>query len=545
MNTKTLTFTAALIMAGCSSKFDENGRNPDGEDQNEAISDDDGANDEESDEDDESDDNAEDDEEEDIDDEEEEEEEEEPEPVDEDEDGYTAEEGDCDDEDDDIHPDADEVCDGVDNNCDNIVDNGMSWSVYYQDSDGDGYGDPAKELEYCDEPEGYVANDLDCDDTNADIHPYAEDTMGDEIDNDCDGNIDERFDTEELDAEGDVGSPSNVQVSSTGQIHVVFHDADSGAILYKNMNPTGRWSETIEIGRDGINGEYIDAIVDSSGDLHIGYTEANEYTRGLMYTTRSSAGTWTDPEVIDGFEPGEMDVGQYVSIDLDSWGLPSFGYYHADKGEPMVADMTLLGITMVISADNNYMADVLGEGAGYTGLYTAIGIDSENNDHIVYYDPYAMAGTSPEIQYSQFNLELDEIRFSETVDNQGEHISMAIRNDDVPCIAFQTTAERDLRYGCLVDGSWALEDIDRTGNVGAYTSLAFNDRGEAYIAYYDESSTSLKLAIENKDVGWNIMEVDNDGDVGRNASLAVGPDGRAHMTYYSASESTLRYAVGR
>jgi hypothetical protein len=534
MNTKTLTFAAALIVTGCSSKFDENGRNPNGTG-GDAAQEDSGAFDEMPNDDDNAEDNSE-----------EPEPEPEPEPVDGDDDGYTAEEGDCDDDDDTTHPDADEICDGIDNNCNDRIDEAMEWFVWFEDNDADGYGNPLIETEACYQPDGFVDNNLDCDDSEENIHPNAEDIIGDEIDNDCDERVDEHFDTESFEDEGNMGSPSSVQADQFGQVHLLFHDADTGALLYRLKTSSGRWNDTLEIGREGVNGEYVDSVVDEAGILHIGYTEANDYTRGLMYIQRSVTGIWSDAIVIDGFEPGQIDIGQYVSIDVDSWGLPSFGYFDADEGEPMVADMTMLGVTLIIPADNNYMADVFGAGAGYTGLYTSIAIDNANNDHLVYFDPYASAGTAPEVQYSQFNLELDEIEYSETVDEvSGQYISLAMRHDDVPCVAYQTTEARDLRYGCLIDGEWTLEDVDTVGYVGAYASLGFNDRDEAYIAYYDESNTRLKLAVENKDVGWNVYEVDNDGDVGRNVSLDMGADGRAHMSYYSASDTSLRYAIGR
>lgn len=61
----------------------------------------------------------------------------------------------------------------------------------YQDSDGDGYGNPSQESIDCTIPSGYVDNNLDCDDTDIAINPGAEEFCNDEIDNDCDGVIDE------------------------------------------------------------------------------------------------------------------------------------------------------------------------------------------------------------------------------------------------------------------------------------------------------------------------------------------------------------------
>ncbi len=110
--------------------------------------------------------------------------------VDEDWDGFSLAH-DCDDTDPLIHPDADEVCDGIDNDCDGDVDDDPEdIGAFYLDADGDGAGDPAKTVVTCTEPDGYVLNDLDCDDTDAEIRPGLAETC-DGIDNDCDDLIDE------------------------------------------------------------------------------------------------------------------------------------------------------------------------------------------------------------------------------------------------------------------------------------------------------------------------------------------------------------------
>jgi hypothetical protein len=59
----------------------------------------------------------------------------------------------------------------VDNNCSGEADEGLSKTTFFADADGDGYGDSSASLEACSEPQGYVENDTDCDDTDAEIHP--------------------------------------------------------------------------------------------------------------------------------------------------------------------------------------------------------------------------------------------------------------------------------------------------------------------------------------------------------------------------------------
>ena len=106
--------------------------------------------------------------------------------VDSDNDGV-AEEDDCDDDDPNTFPGADEVCDGVDNDCDGIVDNDAP--EWFADTDEDGFG-AGDALAACDAPEGYVADATDCNDDDGAVFPGA-DELCNGIDDDCNDLIDD------------------------------------------------------------------------------------------------------------------------------------------------------------------------------------------------------------------------------------------------------------------------------------------------------------------------------------------------------------------
>jgi hypothetical protein len=63
-------------------------------------------------------------------------------------------------------------------------------SVYYADTDGDGYGNASSSTNACSQPSGYVSNSTDCNDTNSAVNPAATE-VANGIDDDCDGTIDE------------------------------------------------------------------------------------------------------------------------------------------------------------------------------------------------------------------------------------------------------------------------------------------------------------------------------------------------------------------
>lgn len=85
-------------------------------------------------------------------------------------DGHTTCRGDCNDNDATIYPNAQEICNGADNNCNGQVDEGVL-NTYYQDADGDGFGNPAVTIQACTPPQGYVTDNTDCNDNDPLVYP--------------------------------------------------------------------------------------------------------------------------------------------------------------------------------------------------------------------------------------------------------------------------------------------------------------------------------------------------------------------------------------
>ncbi len=88
-----------------------------------------------------------------------------------------------------INPNATEVCNGSDDNCNGVADEGVT-IAFYLDADGDGFGNPNSTLSTCVAPVNYVSNNSDCDDQNEDANPSMTEVCND-LDDDCDGQTDE------------------------------------------------------------------------------------------------------------------------------------------------------------------------------------------------------------------------------------------------------------------------------------------------------------------------------------------------------------------
>ena len=104
--------------------------------------------------------------------------------------GYVANNTDCNDNIGAVNPGATEVCDELDNNCNGTADEGVL-NTYYLDFDGDDFGNPGSTITACSPPAGYVSDNSDCNDMDANTYPGAPENTTDGADNNCNGMSDE------------------------------------------------------------------------------------------------------------------------------------------------------------------------------------------------------------------------------------------------------------------------------------------------------------------------------------------------------------------
>ncbi len=286
--------------------------------------------------------------------------------------GYTDNYDDCDDTDGDIHPDADEVCDGYDNDCDGRTDgaSAVDATTWYADDDGDGYGTTAADQVACEQPSGYVGNSEDCFDTDAAVHPDADESC-DNIDEDCDGTVDEDAvdgSTYYADDDGDgFGDPDAAVVACRASDGESTNDDDCDD-TDADISPVATEScDGVDQDCDGTadNG-YADADSDGDADC-VDICPVYADTSGVNGDGREADPYGSIEDAIDlrGSYCDEILLlpGTYVE-DVD-YGGEDLAISSTDGAESTIIEGT--GVGAVITVDNGESSNALLDGVTVTG----------------------------------------------------------------------------------------------------------------------------------------------------------------------------------
>jgi len=260
--------------------------------------------------------------------------------------GYVTDSTDCDDTSETVHPGATETCNGVDENCNSQVDEGMT-QTFYPDQDNDNYGIIPGSVDVCSQPAGFASVPGDCDDTLSGVNPVAVEVCNGQDDN-CDGTVDEGcgayYRDADIDGYGDQGSVVYSDTPVPGYVEQSTDCDDSNSSIYPGA------AETCNGVDDNCNGTqdegciiyYRDSDSDGYGDQNVTVSDLSQPPGYVGNQTDCNDGNSSiNPgatEICNGVDDncsGAQDEGCltfYRDADGDNYGDP--GQWLVDINQP-------------------------------------------------------------------------------------------------------------------------------------------------------------------------------------------------------------------
>jgi len=342
-------------------------------------------------------------------------------------------------------------------------------------------------------------------------------------------------------ASGNLWWPS-MAIAPNGNPGISYRHPD-GAKFAACNNPTCT-SATLAVFDDsaGANGK-TSLVYGNQGYPIVAYYDLDD--TGLKVATCTSA--CTHPQVTYWIDIGHgVATGQYPSIALKSNGVPFIGHYYSSGGESRVADCIQPDCSWFNNGNNNNgIVTVDTDGMGVVAAGNAAG-----GPFIVYVQAYYVTpNTLRWAQCSGQNATCSNWSFTD-LDSLGTtwnaYPSVAVNNNGWPIIAYYDEGNGDLKVvacsntSCqpgigsstyVVGGSFTIQTVDSSGDVGMYTSIAVQSNNNPVIAYYDVTNGKLKVAeCTNATCSSStIKTIGSADDAG--LSIAIGTDGTPLVAY--------------
>ena len=264
---------------------------------------------------------------------------------------------DCDDDNASIKPGADELCNGLDDDCDGDIDE-VGPTVSYPDTDGDGYGDPDGGAARCPDSDGWVDNADDCDDSDVGVNPLAAEVCND-VDDDCDNLVD--GDDSELvggvefwfdnDGDGFAGSSSSVTDCTAPDGYAAL--AVDGSDVDCNDADAAVNQDATEV-CDGVDNDCDGATDSGNGVGEVWYADADGDGFGDEAVSEQSCRPYSE-------EQSDGTIVRYVSDNTDCDDADGNVFPAASVTECDLVDTNCDGVVeeSIVDAEDNYDFDTV------------------------------------------------------------------------------------------------------------------------------------------------------------------------------------------
>ena len=282
---------------------------------------------------------------------------------------------------------------------------------------------------------------------------------------------------------------NSLALDSKDRAHIGYYDNAYEELRYLYYDGSKWQSEAVDSGGDV--GRYSDIALDRNDRPHISYYDSEN--TNLKYA-HFNGSEWqiTTIDQPEG-EAGDMNVGMYSSIALDSEGRPYISYYNWTSTDLKCAHF---------DGDGWKIETV--DSQGDVGKYTSIAIDSKDNPHIGYYDE--ISWNRGNIKYAYYDNNAWHTKVINSAVCYDDGISLALDSLDVPHIVYYDGEDNKLEYAIGHGDDHVDITVDSYLGEGS-VSLALDSFDRPHIGYYcnwDLKYASREIRSFRADAGANM-----------------------------------------
>jgi hypothetical protein len=371
-----------------------------------------------------------------------------------------------------------------------------------------------------------------------------------------------------VDSVDDVGFVTSIAFDSNNTPWVAYYDDTNDNLevaKYVGSGGTGcataAWECSTVDSTDSV-GNYPFIAFDSTGVAWISYQDFTANTINVAkYTGSGGTGCAIASWTCTGLDSiGTSATVAYNSIAFDEEGKAWVSYKDETNADLMIAEYVGSGGT---GCDVTTWTCTIVDNGALTGGDNYLAIDKNGTPWVSY-----TIGTDLGVaKYVGSGGDCTSVAWDcttvETTNTVGVYTSIAFDENNNPWVVHRDSTSNNMRIakyvgsggtGCAVtDWSCTAADVSAY-TTGLYTRIAFNNYGDAIIAYQDSSNTSLEImqmtdwqsgggcSNNNFASNWECTDIVTTGGAGRSSSMALDNSGIPWIAYYYSSTTDLYIA---
>ncbi len=337
----------------------------------------------------------------------------------------------------------------------------------------------------------------------------------------------------------DGGSADSTTTTSPTVTAATPSTSDSAQDESTTVPPTSGLTMSVALGWTATSlGSGVKPVVALDGNGAPGVAWILERVGDGFIAYANAADGWDRQLALEGYFYGP------IGLAFDPEGAPNIAIHdhQADGFDPELGDLVRL------HRDGDRWEQDTAHDDGHDGWDSTIVIGADGVIHAAGVDPVQF-GRQDGVEYYRNagdGWEVTQIG-SGPVPYQ-YNVGLALDPTGSPALTYYNDTEGDLVFADLEEGSWVLETVASEGDVGKYSSLAYDPQGRAAVTFFEQTGGTegnIVFAVRDGDA-WALETVGQltgfaEGNARRNSSLAFDTQGRAHVAY---SDTTgVWYAV--